>query len=174
MTLAEWVLKIFCLQGSIGLQWESKKKCWKRGITLQWKVWRKRKKIRVLLFFILIPHIKFQDPMSNHSCPHAKCDPDMHGQAQTIMPPQLLRSWGHKKGTTYTHTHKISYYLFWVSDPFIHLIQLRWNEHKKICIMMCWMVASSPAFNFRLTTTALWHNAPVINPFVTMTHMGPG
>ena len=42
------------------------------GITLQWKVWRKRKKIRVLLFFILIPHIQFQDPISNCSWLYAK------------------------------------------------------------------------------------------------------
>ena len=37
------------------------KKHKKRAITLQRQVRRKRKKIWVLLIFILIPHIKFQD-----------------------------------------------------------------------------------------------------------------
>ena len=40
-----------------------------------------KKKIQVLLFLILIPHIKFQDPISNRSWPYAKCDPDTHGWA---------------------------------------------------------------------------------------------
>ena len=103
MILAQVVLQIFCWQASIGLYWQSKKKkeSRKRDITLQREVRRNRKRIRVLLFFILIPHIKFQDPISNRSWPYAKCDARTHGrtngQAQTNMPPQLLRSWGHNK-----------------------------------------------------------------------------
>ena len=64
-----------------------------------------KKKIRFFLFFILIPHIKFQDPISKCFRPYAKCDPwthaCTHGQAQTNMLPQLLRSWGHKKESYY-------------------------------------------------------------------------
>ena len=55
-------------------------------------------KIRVLLIFILIPHIKFQDPISNRSWPYAKCDPGSdarmhartHGQPKPICQTQLL------------------------------------------------------------------------------------
>ena len=57
---------------------------------------KKKKKIWVLLFSILIPHIKFQDSNSNHSWPYAKRNWQTHAEAQTNMPPQLLRSWGHK------------------------------------------------------------------------------
>ena len=56
---------------------ESKKRR-KKGIALQRNVRRKRKKIRVLLFFIHIPYIKFQDPISNCALPNAMCDPRMH------------------------------------------------------------------------------------------------
>ena len=59
---------------------------------------KKKIEIRVLLFFILIPHIKIQDPISNRSWLYVKCNPwtdgRTHGQAQTNMPPQLLRIWG--------------------------------------------------------------------------------
>ena len=68
MTLAQAVLKIFCSQDYIGLQWESrkKKKNVKKGLLLCIdKSDGKEKKIGVLLIFILIPQIKFQDPISN-------------------------------------------------------------------------------------------------------------
>ena len=87
MILAQAVLQIFCLQCSIGLQCKRRK----RGITLQWQVWWKRKKIQVCLFFMLIPCIKFQDPISNGPWPYSSVT---DGQAQTNMPPQF---WGHNK-----------------------------------------------------------------------------
>ena len=121
MILSQAVLQIFCWQGLLWVKCVSRK--W--GI-IQSNIHRilrnvnqviytmylncmidtneksdGKEKIQILLFFILIPHIKFQDPISNRSWPHAKCDPRTDGrtdgQAQTNMPPQLLRSWGHKK-----------------------------------------------------------------------------
>ena len=87
MILAQSVFQIFCSQSSIGLQYKSRK----RGITVQWQVWwkkestgplmqwqvwnerkKKKKKKRIRLFSMLIPYIKFQDPISNRSWPYAK------------------------------------------------------------------------------------------------------
>ena len=96
MILAQAVLQIFCSQSSIDLLCKNEK----RGITLQWQIQQEKKKIRVRLFFMLIPYIKFQDPVSNRSWPYAKCFGQMHTgsdrRAQTNMPHQLRRSWGHK------------------------------------------------------------------------------
>ena len=41
-----------------------------------------KEKICVRLFFMLVPYIKFQDPISNHSWPHAK----RYGQRYTDRP----------------------------------------------------------------------------------------
>ena len=66
------------------------------------------KKIRVRLFFVLMLYIRFQVPSSNGSLvlQPTKGVTDRRtdgqtvrrtdGQAQTNMPPQVLRSWGHK------------------------------------------------------------------------------
>ena len=67
MILAQAVLEIVCLQGSIGLQWDSQKTLKKGHNSAMKSLIEKRKKKWVLSFFILIPHIKFQDPISNHS-----------------------------------------------------------------------------------------------------------
>ena len=45
----------------------SSQKMSKKGHNSVTKSPTEKKKIRVLLFFILIPHIKFQDPISKHS-----------------------------------------------------------------------------------------------------------
>ena len=66
MTLAEAVLEIFCSQGSIGLQWESQKTS-KKGYNSATISPTEKKKIQVLLIFILIQHTKFQDRISNGS-----------------------------------------------------------------------------------------------------------
>ena len=63
------------------------------------------KKIRVRLFFMYMPHIKFQDssisgsrvtqlPSITDRQTDGQTDGRTDGQAQTNMPPQLLRSWG--------------------------------------------------------------------------------
>ena len=62
MTLAQAVLEIFCSQGSIDFQWESRKNV-EKGLQLT----KKKKKICVRLIFVLIPHIKFQDHISKGS-----------------------------------------------------------------------------------------------------------
>ena len=49
-----------------------------------------KKKIWVLLFFILIPHIKFQDPISNRSWTYAKCDLRMHTRMARAVLPDIL------------------------------------------------------------------------------------
>ena len=58
------------------------------------------KKIRLRLFFVLMLYIKFQVPSSSGSLvlqpTKGVTDRRTNGQAQTNMPPQLLRSWGHK------------------------------------------------------------------------------
>ena len=59
MTLTQAVLEIFCTQGSIGLQWESR--------TEKKKNKKKKKKNGFPLIFVLIPYIKFQDHISNGS-----------------------------------------------------------------------------------------------------------
>ena len=67
--------------------------------------------IRVRLFFVLMLCIKFQVPSSSFSFSFIFCfttnkrrngqtDRRTDGQAQTHMPPQLLRSWGHKNAIT--------------------------------------------------------------------------
>ena len=48
------------------LQWESRNTIEKEHNSAI-KRWTEQQTIRVLLFFILIPHIKFQDPISNRS-----------------------------------------------------------------------------------------------------------
>ena len=53
------------VKGSIGLQWESRKNVEKGLLFCNDKYSGKEKKIRVLLIFILIPQIKFQDSISN-------------------------------------------------------------------------------------------------------------
>ena len=50
----------------------------KKGHNSAMKSLMEKKKIWVLLFFTLIPHLEFQDPISNRSWPYAKCDPRMH------------------------------------------------------------------------------------------------
>ena len=59
------------------------------------------KKIRVRLFFVLMLYTKFQVPSSSGFLvlqpTKGVTDRRTDGQAQTNMPPQLLRSWGHKK-----------------------------------------------------------------------------
>ena len=67
------------------------------------------KKIRVRLYFVLMLYIKFQVPSSSSflvlqptkGVTDRQTDGQTvrrtDGQAQTNMPPQLLRSWGHKK-----------------------------------------------------------------------------
>ena len=61
------------------------------------------KKIRVRLFFMYMPHLKFQDSSISGSrvsqlpsITDIQTDGQTDGQAQTNMPPQLLRSCGHK------------------------------------------------------------------------------
>ena len=61
------------------------------------------KKIRVRLFFVLMLYIKFQVPSSSGSLvlqpTKGITDRRTDGQTdrpKTNMPPQLLRSWGHK------------------------------------------------------------------------------
>ena len=57
------------------------------------------KKIRVRLFFVLMLYIKFQVPSSSFTTNirrNGQTDGRTDGQAQTNMPPQLVRSWGHK------------------------------------------------------------------------------
>ena len=66
------------------------------------------KKIRVRLFFVLMLYMKFQVPSSSGSLvlqptkgvtdrrTDGQTDRRTEGHAQTNMPPQLLRSWGHK------------------------------------------------------------------------------
>ena len=60
-----------------------------------------RKKIHVRLFFVLMLYIKFQVPSSSGSLvlqpTKGVRDRRTDVQAQTNMPLQLLRSWGHKK-----------------------------------------------------------------------------
>ena len=64
-----------------------------------------KKNICVRLFFVLMLYIKFQVPSSSGSLvlqstkgvTDRRTDRGTDGQAQTYMPPQLLRSWGHKK-----------------------------------------------------------------------------
>ena len=75
----------------------------KRGITPEPQGWWRKKKIRVRLFFMYMPHIKFQDSSISGSwvsqlpsITDRQTDGQTDGQAQTNMPPQLLRSWGHK------------------------------------------------------------------------------
>ena len=66
MTLAQAVLEIFCSQTSIGLQC-NKMKNFEKGNNPAMTNPMDKKKIRVFLIFILIPHTKFQDPISNGS-----------------------------------------------------------------------------------------------------------
>ena len=100
MNLAQEVLEIFCSQRFIGWQWKSRKNVekWHNSRT---KNLTEQENIRVRLFFKFIPHIKFQDSISNRSCPYASVT-DARTYRQTtnwpkpICPPQLLRSWGQK------------------------------------------------------------------------------
>ena len=57
-----------------------------------------KKKIQVSLIFILYPHTKFHDPISNGfwPCVSVRTDGQKDRQAQTNMPPHFLRSLGHK------------------------------------------------------------------------------
>ena len=97
MILAQAVLQIFftrCRRFTM----EKSKKGRKRGITLQRQFRRKRKTIRVRLFFMLIPYtcIKFQDPICNRSWPYAK----RNGQTdrpKPICPLNFLEVGGIKK-----------------------------------------------------------------------------
>ena len=66
MTLASAVLEIFCSQASIGLRCNENEKTLKRAITAMTNPMAK-KKLRVSLIFILVPHTKFQDPIPNGS-----------------------------------------------------------------------------------------------------------
>ena len=66
MILAQAVLEIFCSQGSIVLQWESRKTS-NKGHNSATKSPTEKKKNTFRLCFILIAHIKFQDPVSNRS-----------------------------------------------------------------------------------------------------------
>ena len=110
--LAQTILEIICSQGSIGLRWErGRKTSKKRGIRTT--ILTDKKKIRVCLFFMLNPHIKFQDPVFNRFWPYASVTDartyeHVHGQSQTYMPPQLLRSWGHNK-TIYKKINTLPY-----------------------------------------------------------------
>ena len=58
------------------------------------------KKIRICLSFVLMLYMKVQVPSSSGSLvlqpTKGVTDRRTDGQAQTNMPPQLLRSWGHK------------------------------------------------------------------------------
>ena len=60
---------------------------------------RPKRKMRVRLFFVLMLYIKFQVPSPSASLvlqpTKSVMDRWTDGQAQTNMPPQLLRSWGH-------------------------------------------------------------------------------
>ena len=72
MTLAQAVLEIFCPQGSIGFTMgkSKKKKNVEKGLHVLLcndKSDGKEKNILVLLIFILMPRIKFQDHISNGS-----------------------------------------------------------------------------------------------------------
>ena len=74
--------------------------------------WPTEKKIRVRLIFVLMLYIKFQVPSGSLVLQPTKGVTDRRtdgrtdgqmvrwtdGQAQINMPPQLLRSWGHKNG----------------------------------------------------------------------------
>ena len=85
MILAQMVLEIFCSQSSIGLQWESWKMS-KKGHNSATTSPTEKKKIRFRLYFMVIPNIKFQDPISNRSWPcasetDARTDSQTHGQA---------------------------------------------------------------------------------------------
>ena len=56
-----------------------------------------KEKVRTrFYFFMFIPNLKFQDPISNSFLPYPSVTDGRTGQAQTNMPPQLLRSWRHK------------------------------------------------------------------------------
>ena len=63
--------------------------------------------IHIRLFFVLMLYIKFQVPSSCGSLvlqpTKGVTDRRTDGQAQTNMPPQLLRSWGHKKISPLKH-----------------------------------------------------------------------
>ena len=105
MTLAQAVLEIFCSQGSIGLQWESRKNVEKGHNSAMESLTEKKKKIQVLLFIILIPHIKFQDPISNRSWLYAKHNaPCMDGRTG----PNQYASWTSSKFGMYKLSKKVS------------------------------------------------------------------
>ena len=72
MILAQVVLKILCSQGSIGLQWESRKN-FEKGHDSATTTPMGKKKIQVCLYLMVILHIKFQAPtcISKGSLPHA-------------------------------------------------------------------------------------------------------
>ena len=104
MILAPAVLRIFCWQGSIGLQWQSKKRR-KRNITLQRKVRGKKRYGSSYLSYLFhtsnfkILSITFLDRMQSVTDrdTDARTDARTPWEAQTNMPPQPLRSWGHNK-----------------------------------------------------------------------------
>ena len=70
MILAQMVLEIFCSQSSKCLQWKSRKMS-KKGHNSATTSPTEKKNIRVCLCFMVIPHIEFQDPVSNRSWPYA-------------------------------------------------------------------------------------------------------
>ena len=113
------------------------------GITLPGQVRRQRKKIWVLLFFMHIPYIKFQDPILNRCWPYVKHNGRMHTHTD------IQLSWGFLRRKKNVQTTREFHDL---NMDFVVWIQLFMQE-----LYIC-AVSPEPLLFAHIIWAAAWQN----------------